>query len=76
MQTAFLAAPEAPPLPTFEAMLARNIADAERALAHGRVVWEQARRRVTALEVVVDHWRFLAHEHRYRQDGARRCVSA
>jgi hypothetical protein len=76
MQTAYLTAPESTPVPTFELMLARNIADAEQALARGRVVWEQARRRVAALEVVVDHWRFLAREHRYCQDGARRRVSA
>ena len=56
--------------------MARNIADAERDLANGRVQWERARRRVVALEAVVDHWTFLELEHRRRRDGARRCVSA
>jgi len=60
--------------PTFDAVLAGNIAAAERDLAHGRVQWERARRRVVALEVVVDHWRWLHVESQCRLDGARRCA--
>lgn len=74
--TTCLIAPETTQTPTFEAVLARNIADAERDLANGRVQWERARRRVVALEAVVDHWRFVGLELRTSRDRSRRCVSA